>query len=232
MITLKPKYLEILEAYEQHKYDPWKARNFAKRFFTSIIDDNNADIFRNCLLSLYLSLGFYVYSRDDIRPIDLSEQILQFICPYITSKSTSIPKEYTKTLRFFLQNVFVKSNSNTLYIDKAERLLGAIDQDENIFWLREAEDLTIIFIGLLREHWDYFLNPSNNLNYYELDVRKKDVEMINTFKGMTFESLSNLNNKSPSVTPTNDQMKFFYLITMVVYYRMLQIKGDYEMEGE
>lgn len=208
--------------------------------YKTIIDDYNEQAFRDCVNQLYPMFNYIVTTRNDIRKIDLEEKLLQLEKNYLLEKEkhyswvkSKTPVEaFAEEIEYFVDNQFNPGKSVKAYQQKAKNIVKSLKHGE--YSIDGLEDLVKIFICFMRCYWPTWKNTNSKLNSFVFDIQSEDSEMLSDFRKHRFircsETEGVIRKKTTDYHFLQYSIDYIYIITILIYYRLMQFEGEYYEE--
>ena len=198
--------------------------------YRAIIFEYNAKAFKDCVNQLYPLFGYLVTPKSAIRRIDLEEQLLQLENSYLMKKNNKNPVEtYAEAMSFFVENEFNPSKSIEAYQIKARKIVNLFKNGNYSTDL--LEDLVKIFISFTRCDLDKWKNPEAKYRPFSFEILSEDTQLLMEFKSHKFiqERWTDgvIKKKLNVVYYDQATIDYIYVITVLVYCRLMQFEGRY-----
>ena len=197
-----------------------------------ILDEYSVPAFTECAKALYGMLNYKFLEVEDIRKADIKEKLPDCTSyKHLFEKENSITR-YTDIIIGILQNYIETDNErNIKYFHRAENCAEGLNSPKR---LQKLEDIVLVYLSELRELRALVENGKTKksvlIDEAEFYLYSQDFEIIkyafNNLNSYTLEKKVFGKESQKTKKLDNEEKKFVFILTVLVFYRVLQMEGE------
>ncbi len=204
--------------------------------YLDIIDKYCPEAFSLCVEQLFPLFDLMILTKQDIRKVDLKENVLDLIklrYPALIEELSLISLTYCEQLRLLLDSTskVEKGSRAERYRNRALELLD--NKANKSIQLQNLSDALLIFVAImkpLRGHIDAVENKCTQEPIFSYET--EDIGVLNEVWTVQFEfvNTSILGFKKKNDSNASNNIKLWYVISIILFCCILQERGAFASE--
>ena len=207
--------------------------------YLKLIDEYDAAAFSLCVTHLFPLFNYYLLKENDVRPIDLKDQIVQMEHEFYGSDTTeglNLTYLCSSALLAYLESmVNIESGSRAAkYQVHGISLLNSILDNKQVS-LKDLEDALLITISILRPNKGRIgEDVAPKVNHIDIELKKDDFEVLQELWEIMMAaydpSRPGILKRRANDIETQNMFTMAHVIFVVLFCRMLQQRGVFVSE--